>query len=103
MVCPVCKVNDAVFDEYYGWLPCLSCRKRQKTLRKPTKQVEFTSSDIKLQRRAYLKDFLPMHNRGQLSKEWLDTYGTKKAKQRGFSDTEIKKAKKTWTSETYYK
>ncbi|MBU6501158.1 hypothetical protein KGQ33_05020 [Patescibacteria group bacterium] len=51
----------------------------------------------------YRKDILPIHNRGQLDKGWLDRYGAKKAKQRGFTDEEIKNARYVWDGvDEYY-
>lgn len=103
MRCLTCRGEGAVIDKVYGILPCNSCRLRQKNLLKPQKQAEFTSESIKEQRRTHRKDFMPAH-RGGLDKAWLDRYGAKKAKQRGFSDKEIKEAKYVWDGvDEYYK
>ncbi len=104
MKCPVCKINKATYDEYYGWLPCDECRKKQSQQVKPSGNLpEFTSESIKKQRKEYAADILQPHNRGELSKEWVDVHGKKKAKERGFSDKEIKNAKNVWTELNYYK
>lgn len=102
--CPNCNISPATLDALYGVLPCPRCHAHQKTLQKPTVlPVEFINRAIKEQRTAYLNDFLPMHNRGELSKEWVEKYGEKKALQHGFSKKEIKKARNVWNSEKYYK
>jgi hypothetical protein len=104
MKCPNCKTNDAITDPFYGCLSCDSCQQRQSGLVKPNKQIEFTSEGIKQQRRLYGQDTWGLHRKGELSKEWVDKYGAKKAMQRGFSKQEIKNAKNVWKgSETYYK
>ncbi|HEX8966226.1 MAG TPA: hypothetical protein VF820_07385 [Patescibacteria group bacterium] len=104
MICSKCHIGKSVIHPQFGILPCTSCQKAQGRLRSPKSPVEFTSESIKEQRKAYRKDFLPMHNRGELDKGWVDRFGTKKAKEHGFSDREIKKAKYVWSgSDEYYK
>lgn len=100
--CFNCSKNEAVKDDFYGWLPCLSCRGRQNKIPKARKQVEFVGEDIKSQRKAYGTDILPAHRKGVLDKGFIDRYGVKKAKEQDFSDEEIKKAKYVW-EEGYYK
>lgn len=102
MRCPSCHKGEAKTHYQLGVIPCDDCRNRQSTLAHPGADIEFTSDDIKEQRKAYSKDILQPHRKGQLSKEWLDQYGSKAAKDRGFSDSEIESAKPVWNDEVYY-
>lgn len=102
--CPLCKKEEAFVDPYWGMLPCLKCRSKRKD--KPSKQSEMVGEDIKEQRRAYAKDIRPPHRKGQLDKGWVEQYGVKKAKQRGFTDKEIKESTYVWDGDdtnSYYK
>lgn len=63
--------------------------------------MEFTTESIKEQRKEYSRDIVPMHNRGELNKDWLDIYGPTNAKKHGFTDKEIKDAKYA-NFDTYY-
>lgn len=103
MLCKQCNQNPAFVHPAFGILACEECRGIQAILPKPGKQTEFTSQDIKEQRKAYSDDILQTHNRGQLSKEYLDRYGVQAVKRRGFSDKEIKNAKYVWNDDKYYK
>lgn len=104
MKCNICHIGKARIHPRYGLLPCLSCEKKQASLRSPLTPVEFTSESIKEQRKAYRKDFLPMHNRGELDKGFVERYGAKKAKEHGFTDKEIKNARYVWSGkDEYYK
>lgn len=67
---------------------------------KPKHQLEFTSDDIKLQRKEYSKDIIQANRKGELSKEFVETYGASVAKRQGYSDKEIKSAKYVW--DNYY-
>jgi hypothetical protein len=80
-------------------MPCKSCLVRQSTLKRPGGQIEFTTDSIKHDRKVYAQDILTPHRKGQLSKEWLKVYGKDKAKQHGFTDTEIKHAKNVWSGD----
>ena len=102
MLCPSCFTNEAQQHITYGILACAACTAKRRRLLSPSNPQEFTTESIKEQRKAHTSDFLPMHNRGELDKGWVDRYGAKKAKQHGFSDNEIKRAKYVW-NEGYYK
>lgn len=93
-LCPICRRNKALKDPYWGIMPCDECQ--NKTKDKPSKQSEMVGEDIKEQRRAHGKDILPPHRKGQLDKGWVERYGKKKAKERGFTDKEIKESKYVW-------
>lgn len=86
-----------------GSMPCASCQKRLTSLPTAQSQIEFTSESIKTQRKIHRRDILPMHNRGELDRAWVNRYGEKKAKQHGFTDKEIKNARYVWSgSDEYY-
>lgn len=102
LTCPSCHKNDAIFDEYYGWLPCLECTRKQRTIKNPNKQIDMIPQRIKEDRKANFADAHPDHRKGTLSKEWLDRYGKDKAKARGYTDREIKKAKPVWNDDRWY-
>lgn len=102
MICPSCKKNKAQYDEYYGWLPCDECMQRQRKLKRPGGQSEFIPQRIKDDRKEHYEDSLQPHRKGQLSKEYVDRWGTKRLG--GYSKQEIKQAKNVWLGdETYYK
>ena len=103
MKCYVCKKNEGIKNENYGWLPCQSCQNKQGRLRKAARQSEMVGENIKAQRKQYLSDILPAHRKGVLDKGFVEKYGAKKAKEQGFTNEEIKKAKYVWGSESYYK
>ena len=100
MKCLNCGTGEAVKDPQFGYLPCENCQSRQAKLSRPQKQIEFTSESIKTQRKQYAQDILQPYNKGELSKEYLDRYGKGRLKA---TDREIKRAKKVWTDDTYYK
>lgn len=104
MVCAACKTNKAELDPYWGYLPCIECQQRQKSLQKPQQQTEFTTDDIKQGRKAYWGDYHPSHRKGKASREFRDTYGKRAMKRQGFSDKEIDNAQYVWSGDdTYYK
>lgn len=104
MLCPVCQTNSAIKDDYYGYLPCKPCQDRQSKLKKPGGQIEFTSDDIKEQRKSQANDIEQQHRKGVLNKKWLDLYGKHRAREYGYSDKEIKEAKYVYSgANTYYR
>lgn len=94
MKCAVCKTNDAFLDNYYGFLPCESCRENQDKLQKPGKPQEFTTQAIKAQRKEFRRDTIQPYRNGEVSKEYLDQWGSKGIKA---SRSEIQKAKRVWS------
>lgn len=102
MICQACKKNKAVLHPYFGFLPCEECQKRQSGLVKPGEQIELTTEDIKSGRKAYWHDYHPSHRKGQLSKEFVDKWGKKAARNQGFSEKEIAEAKNVWNDDKYY-
>jgi len=96
----VCQKNKSDLDSKLGVVPCLKCRERQRRLPKAGEQVEWTSDEIKEMRRAHADDILQPYRAGELSKEYVDKYGTKSIKA---SKSEVKKANYTWQEDKYYK
>lgn len=91
--CPSCGKRPAILSNY-GLLNCIECRDRQARLSKPDYQIEFTSEDIKSQRREYFKSTIQPFRSGELSKEYLEVHGTKGIQA---SAEEIANAKPVWT------
>lgn len=100
MKCLICKKNEAIKHEYYGYLPCNECRARQDKQRGPDRQVEFTTDSIKTQRKEFADDIVQPFRKGELSKEYVDRYGTKGLQ---VTQKEAQKSKKVWSDTNYYK
>lgn len=92
--CPICLKHDAFTHPYYGILPCLDCRKKQEKYKKPGAQTEFTTQAIKEQRKEFRKDILQPYRNGEVSKEYIEQWGTKAIKA---DPKEIKNAKRVWS------
>ncbi len=93
IICPVCNINETVKSSSYGVLPCIACQARRSKQSSPDHLVEFTSNSIKSQRKEYAKSIIAPYRSGELSKEYLDAYGTKNIKP---TAKEVKKAKYVW-------
>ena len=104
--CPICHFNDAITHAIYGVLPCLDCRKRQDRLfyQRTTHLPEFTTDDIRDQRKAYADDIEQPHYKGQLNKRWVEINGEQAARNQGYSSKEIKNARYVYngTDVNYY-
>jgi len=96
MKCPICNKNEAGYKQFLGVIPCESCRKFSGKL---SKQVEFTSQNIKEERKQFAKDILQPFREGHVSKEYVEAYGTKHI---DVSKNEIKNLKNVWLEEKYY-
>lgn len=99
-ICPVCKKNPAIFDPYWGWLPCLPCRTRQSKYSKPKQTVEITTEEIREARVEHKDEIVQPWRGGVLSKEYLRANGTAGIKA---TPQEIKNAKNVWMENSYYK
>jgi hypothetical protein len=77
MLCQNCKTNQAEQNSIFGVLPCLDCRNRLSKLQRPKEQVEFTTDNIKEDRKAFSDDILQPYKGDTLSKEYLEKFGTK--------------------------
>lgn len=95
MLCPNCNQNKATNDKRLGLLPCKRCQNLSTTgLRK---HQELTTDFIKNQRKEYKDDMLQPWREGILSKEYIQTHGTKGIK---VTSQEIAKARNVWND--YY-
>lgn len=95
-ICTVCKKNESRFDETLGYLPCEECKNRRLGIKTP-ESVEFTSEQIKEDRKIYSRDILQPFRDGVVSKEYLETYGTKGIQ---VDEEDVKKA--VPTTDSYY-
>ena len=77
MLCPNCQSGDAIIHNIYGVTPCSSCQKKQQTQTSPGGFIEFTSEEIKQGRSEYASDILQPYRSGQVSKRYIQRYGTK--------------------------
>ena len=75
--CPICQNAEAIEDKVYGILPCDKCQDEADRL-ETNSYLEFTSSNVKRERKEYAASMLQPFSNGHLSKEYLDTYGTSK-------------------------
>lgn len=95
-MCPVCHVREAGYKQFLGVIPCENCRKSSGKL---SKQIEFTSQNIKDERKQFAKDLIQPFREGHVSKEYVETYGTKRI---DVSPNELKNLKNCWLEEKYY-
>lgn len=91
MKCPNCNTRKAVKTKDFGYTFCKVCRRKEKL--NPKSGVEFTTDNIKNQRREYKKDIIQPFRDGVLSKEYLETYGTSGIKA---DKDQIKHSKYVW-------
>src|SRR3990167_9627908 len=99
MKCLVCNINEAQTDKQLGILYCRDCQKRQRSFKKPSSQIEFTSQEIKEGRRKHFKSTIQKYRDGQLSKEFIEAYPERAkamVKEGIHTEREIKRAKNVW-------
>lgn len=95
----MCHESEARIDPILGILPCQRCTNRPHA--SPHQQLEFTSESIRTQRKEFAKDILQPHRKGELSREYIEQYGTKRLI--GYTKNEIENAKYVWGDLGYYK
>ena len=88
--CPKCNERPAIKHPLYGYIECNLC---QQNPNKPKQGIEFTTDQIRQQRREYYKDIIQPYRDGVLSKEYIEAYGRSGIK---VSKREAKKAKYVW-------
>jgi hypothetical protein len=94
--CPNCRKNEAIVVPILGVLKCTACQNATRAgYLTPT--TEFTSDTIKEDRKRYAKDILQPFRGGEVSKEYIEKYGTKNL---GVTKEEVKKA--VTTTDSYY-
>lgn len=91
-LCPSCFINEAQQHLTLGVLPCSSCQIRQARLPSPNQAVEIIPERIKGERQERADSIEQPHIKGELNKKWIDLWGEDAARERGFSEQEIKKA-----------
>ena len=96
IMCPNCHVREAGYKQFLGVTLCSECRKYSGKL---SKQIEFTSQNIKDERKQFAKDILQPFREGHVSKEYVEVYGTKHI---DVSKNELKNLKNCWLEEAYY-
>jgi|SRR3990167_8769351 len=89
MLCPNCQKENALQHSLYGVLVGIKCQKKRESQQSPGGYIEFTSDDIKRQRVNYADDILQPYRSGEVSKRYIQKYGTKGIE---VTEKEIKKA-----------
>ena len=100
ILCPVCTRDEAQIDKRIGILPCKICTIRQNRIDKPNKVIEFTSHNIKEERKKYFKSTIQKYREGQLSREFIEAYPERAkamVKEGIHTEKEIKQAKDVWS------
>lgn len=87
--CPNCQKNNALVHPLYGVTTCKPCNDRRQTQQSPGGDIEFTSESIKQQRVDYGDDVVQPFRSGQLSKRYVEKYGTEHIQ---VSEKEVKEA-----------
>lgn len=91
MKCATCRIEEAVIHPQYGAIACSDCQKYDKIITDRT--YEFLPKHIKEERLAFKDQTIQPFRNGQLSKEYIDLYGTSRIE---VSDEEVKNAKNVW-------
>lgn len=76
-----------------GALPCKNCQTRQDKLPRPRQSIEIIPDRIKAERQERGDSIEQPHLKGELNKRWVDLWGEDAARERGFTEKEIKNAK----------
>lgn len=92
MKCPHCQKNEAVIHSQYGVLWCDDCNKKKEVWHKGGYH-EFVPDSTKEDRKQYFKSALQPFRDGELSREYVEAYGTKGI---NVSHDEVRKAKDVW-------
>lgn len=92
-LCPACFTNPCTIHLTLGVLPCQECRVRQDKLPTPYQSIEIIPERIKTERQERADSIEQPHIKGELNKKWIDLWGESAAREKGFTEREIKKAK----------
>lgn len=98
MKCLSCNTNDAQKTQF-GYSPCAACAQRMRSKVRKTEPLEFVTENIKEERKRFAKDILQPFRAGELSKEYVEKWGTKHLK---VTPEEVKKSKNVWSELEYY-
>ncbi len=91
--CPSCFAAPAQVHLTIGLLPCIACQNRQDRLPSPQQAVEIIPEYIKEERQERADSIEQPHLKGELNKRYVDLWGEQAAREKGFSQKEIDKAK----------
>ena len=101
--CPNCRKEKSILHPLYGAMPGFRCQKKQQAQRSPGGYIEFTSDEIKSQRVQFADDILKPYRSGEVSKRYIQKYGTKGIE---VTEKEVKEAMDkpdVWSmDDTYY-
>ena len=101
--CPNCNNEPSILHPLYGVIIGTKCQKKRNSQSSPGSYVEFTSEDIKQQRVDYADDIIQPYRSGEVSKRYIQKYGTKGIE---VTEKEIKQAMDKpdiWSGDdTYY-
>lgn len=101
MKCLNCHKREAQKHDTYGILPCKECQ--AKPYKSARKLPEFTSEQIKQERKEYAEDIEQPFRKGEPNKRYIEIYGKERARQIGMSESEIEHAKYVYSpDEDYY-
>lgn len=95
--CPTCS-NNAELSAQFGYIACKNCRDQEKPLSERT--YEMVPDRIKEDRIKHKNSMIQPFRNGQVSKEYLDLYGSSRIQ---VTPEEIKNAKNVWGELEYYK
>lgn len=93
MLCPSCYKNKGKQTLQGNLLSCQSCQDRHDKLFSPSEPVEIIPDYIKEERKERQDSIEQPHFKGEANKRYIDLYGKKVMKEKGFTDKEIKNAK----------
>jgi len=97
VLCPKCLKEEANLSEKYGVMYGENCINEDRNQAiKANKYPEFVPERIKTQRSEFASSLLQPYRGGQLSKEYVDKYGTKRL---NVTDKEVRNAKNVWTGD----
>lgn len=105
MLCPNCHKEKSIIHPLYGAMIGEKCKAKQKAQSSPGGYVEFTSESIKNERVQFAEDILQPYRSGQVSKRYIQKYGTKNL---DVTEKEVKEAMDrpdVWSGESnsYYR
>lgn len=95
--CPICLKNPGEIVPQYGLIACKKCRGTEEILSERTYEV--IPEHIKTEREEYKQQTIQPFRNGQLSKEYVDLYGTSRIE---VTSEEVKNAKNVWGRDIQY-
>ena len=90
-LCPNCFCEPSQQHPLFGVMIGVNCQKKQQTQSSPGEGIEFTSEEIKSQRVQFAKDTIKPFRSGEVSRQYIEEYGTKSIE---VTEKEVKEAMK---------